>query len=183
VIQAEAAEEVLDDQPERARQSLVRIQDSGREAMGEMRRLLGIIRGDDAADLAPQPRLTDIERLVDDARAAGLDATLAVEGTPRPLPPGVDLSAYRIVQEALTNVRKHAGRSAAATVLVRYADAALELEIADDGRGPEARNGGGHGLIGMRERAELFAGEFSAGPGEAGGFVVCARFALPASRP
>jgi signal transduction histidine kinase len=183
VVQAEAAEEVLDDQPDRARQSLVRIQDSGREAMGEMRRLLGIIRASGEAELAPQPRLADLERLVDEARAAGMDATLTVEGTPRAVPPGVDLSAYRIVQEALTNVRKHAGRSAAATVLVRYADAALELEIADDGSGPGTRNGRGHGLIGMRERVEFFAGEFSAGPGDAGGFVVRARFALAAPRP
>ena len=184
VIQAEAAEEVLDQEPERARQSLVRIQDTGREALDEMRRLLGIMRGErEGEELVPQPRVGDIERLADEARAAKLPVTLRIEGEPRALPPGIELSAYRIVQEALTNIRKHAGRPASATIVVRYADAALELEIADDGSGPQIKDGRGHGLIGMRERVAFFGGEFTAGEGEAGGFVVRARFALPAMQP
>ena len=181
VIQAEAAEEVLSDAPDRARQSLARIQDTGREALGEMRRLLGIMRdGPGSGELAPQPRVADLERLVKESRREHLSVTLSVEGERRELPAGVELSAYRIVQEALTNVRKHAGRPAEASVLVRYGEAALELEIADDGQGPRAGDGQGHGLIGMRERVAFFGGEFSAAPGKEGGFVVRASFPLPA---
>jgi signal transduction histidine kinase len=181
VVQAEAAEEVLGDAPDRARQSLVRIQDSGREALAEMRRLLGIMRdGPPGGELAPQPRVADVERLVEEARAEDLPVTLSVEGEQRELPAGVELSAYRIVQEALTNVRKHAGRPTKASVVVRYAEAALELEVADDGKGPRAGDGHGHGLIGMRERVAFFGGEFSAAAGEEGGFVVRASFPLPA---
>jgi signal transduction histidine kinase len=181
VVQAEAAEEVLSDSPDSARQSLVRIQDSGREALREMRRLLGIMRnGGQSADLNPQPRIADIERLVEETEAEHLPVTLIVEGERRELPAGVELSAYRIVQEALTNVRKHAGQRAKASVVVRYGDSAVEIEIADDGQGPTAPHGGGHGLIGMRERVAFFGGEFSARPAETGGFVVRARFPLPA---
>jgi signal transduction histidine kinase len=184
VVQAEAAEEVLGRAPDRARQSLVRIQDTGRGALGEMRRLLGIMRDDaQGGELAPQPRVADVERLVDETRAEGLPVTLTVEGERRDLPVGVELSAYRIVQEALTNVRKHAGRPAKASVVVRYGIAALELEVADDGRGATAPTAGGHGLVGMRERVAFFGGEFSAGPAAAGGFVVRARFPLPAEEP
>jgi signal transduction histidine kinase len=184
VVQAEAAEEVLGDEPDRARQSLVRIQDTGREALGEMRRLLGIMRdGAESGDLAPQPGVADIERLVGETRAEDVSVTLSVDGQPRELPAGIDLSAYRIVQEGLTNVRKHAGRPAKASVVVRYEDAALVLEITDDGRGSRAGDGHGHGLIGMRERVAFFGGEFSAGPRDEGGFAVRARFPLPAVQP
>jgi signal transduction histidine kinase len=181
VVQAEAAEEVLFRSPDRARQSLSRIQHTGREALGELRRLLGIMRSEEEREgLTPQPRVADVERLVEQARADDLPVTLAIEGQRRELPPGVDLSAYRVVQEALTNVRKHAGRPARASVVVRYGETALELEIADDGQGPRAGDGYGHGLIGMRERVGFFGGEFSAGAGAKGGFVVQARFPLPA---
>jgi signal transduction histidine kinase len=181
VVQAEAAEEVLVRSPDRARQSLSRIQHTGREALGELRRLLGIMRSEEERQgLGPQPRVADVERLVEQARADDLPVTLAMEGQRRELPPGVDLSAYRVVQEALTNVRKHAGRPARASVVVRYGETALELEITDDGQGPRAGDGYGHGLIGMRERVGFFGGEFSAGAGAKGGFVVQARFPLPA---
>jgi signal transduction histidine kinase len=184
VVQAEAAEEVLGEAPDRARRSLVRIQDTGREALGEMRRLLGIMRDDpQGGALAPQPRVADVGRLVEETRAEGLPVTLTVEGERRELPAGVELSAYRIVQEALTNVRKHALRPARASIVVRYGIAALELEIADDGRGATAPDAGGHGLVGMCERVAFFGGEFSAGPGAAGGFVVRARFPLAAGEP
>jgi signal transduction histidine kinase len=180
VVQAEAAEEVLSDAPDRARESLVRIQDTGREALGEMRRLLGVMRGGaESGEVAPQPRLADVERLVEETRADDLPVELTVQGRRRELSPGIELSAYRIVQEALTNVRKHAGRSAKARVVVRYGEAALELEISDDGRGARAGDGHGQGLIGMRERVAFFGGEFGAGPGANGGFVVRARFPLP----
>jgi signal transduction histidine kinase len=181
VVQAEAAEEVLSHAPDRARQSLARIQDTGREALGEMRRLLGIMRdAPGGEELAPQPRVADLERMVEESQAEDLSVTLTVEGELRELPAGVELSAYRIIQEALTNVRKHAGRPANASVVVRYGEAALELEIVDDGQGLSAEGGQGHGLVGMRERVAFFGGEFSAGPGKEGGFVVRARFPLPA---
>jgi signal transduction histidine kinase len=180
VLQAEAAEEVMGRAPEQARQALVRIQGAGREALAEMRRLLGIMRDEGGRDgLSPQPRVADLARLVEDARGDGLAVTFTVVGEPRWLPAGVDLSAYRIAQEALTNVRKHAGRPAKAGVVLSYADTALELEIADDGRGPAARDRAGRGLVGMRERVDFLGGELSAGPGADGGFVVRARFPLP----
>ncbi len=180
VVQAEAAEEVLGEQPESARRSLEQIQHSGREALGEMRRLLGVMRShDDEGRLTPQPRLADLQRLVDDARAADMPVTLTVEGERRELPPGIELSAYRIVQEALTNVRKHAGRPVSADVLLRYEEAALSLEITDDGYGARAQDGHGLGLIGMRERVAFFGGDFSAEPAAERGFVVRARFPLP----
>jgi len=181
VVQAEAAEEVLGDEPERARQSLTRIQDTGREALGEMRRLLGIMRDETERGVpAPQPCVADLERLVEESRAEDLVVTLTVDGVRRELPAGVELSAYRIVQEALTNVRKHAGRPAEASVVVRYRDAAVELEVTDDGQGPSGGGVHGHGLVGMRERVAFFGGEFSVGPGEGGGYVVRASFPLPA---
>jgi signal transduction histidine kinase len=181
VVQAEAAEEVLSRSPDSARHSLTRIQQTGREALGELRRLLGVMRsGAEDDELAPQPRIVDLGRLVDEANSADLAVTLTIEGQPRALPPGVELSAYRIVQEAMTNVRKHAGRPARASVVVGYRDTMLELEIADDGQGPSSSEAHGHGLIGMRERVAFFGGEFSAGAGANGGFVVQARFPLPA---
>ena len=180
VVQAEAADEVLSDAPDRARQSLKRIQDAGREALSEMRRLLGVMGSEEqSGELAPQPRVADLERLVEDTRTQDLSVTLIVEGERREVPAGVDLSAYRIVQEALTNVRKHAGRPVKGNVVLRYSDATLELEIADDGQGMRAGDGHGHGLIGMQERVAFFGGEFSAEPGAEGGFVVRACFPLP----
>jgi signal transduction histidine kinase len=150
------------------------IAELGREAMAEMHRTLRLLRMDDRAARAPQPGLGDLDGLLERSRAAGLRVEVAVEGEPRPLPQSVDLSAFRIVQEALTNVVKHAGR-ASTHVLVGYRPEALELTIRDSGdpRTPApARAAGGHGLIGMRERAALFGGTLTAGPCDGRGFEV-----------
>lgn len=181
VVQAGAAEEVLRQAPERALEPIRAVQETGRQALAEMARLLGMLRRDgEELGLAPQPGLDDLETLVEQTRRAGLPVKLRVEGTPRPVPLGADLSAYRIVQEALTNARKHAGEASAA-VTVRYGHEALEVEIVDDGSGSGNGDGGGHGLVGMRERVALFGGEFEAGPQLAGGFRVHAR--LPLAEP
>ena len=145
-----------------------------------MRRLLGILDGDaDPRELAPQPGLADIDELLSRTRASGLSADLRVDGEPARLSPALDLCAYRIVQEALTNVIKHAA-PARAEVRVRWEQEALELEISDDGRGPGAasRTSQGHGLVGMRERAGLHGGSIDAGAGPGGGFTVRARLPL-----
>jgi signal transduction histidine kinase len=147
----------------------------GRSAMTEMHRTLKLLRGhDEAAERAPQPGLGDLDGLLARSRAAGLRVDVAVSGQPRPLPQSVDLSAFRIVQEALTNVVRHAGR-AHATVQVGYRDDGVELTVVDDGNGatgPRTGDPGGHGLIGMRERAALFGGSLSAGPRDGHGFEV-----------
>lgn len=142
-----------------------------------MRRLLAILRADDDATLAPQPSLGQLKVLAGQVRDAGLPVNVRVEGAPRELSPGVDASAYRIVQEALTNALKHAG-PASALVTIRYGSEALELEVADDGAGPSNGDGGGHGLMGMRERAAVFGGTIEAGPGRDGGYSVRARLPL-----
>ena len=181
VVQAGAAEEVLRQAPDRALEPIRAVQETGRQALAEMARLLGMLRRDgEELGLAPQPGLDDLETLIEQTRRAGLPVELRVEGTPRPVPLGADLSAYRIVQEALTNARKHAGEASAA-VTVRYGPEALEVEIVDDGSGSGNGDGGGHGLVGMRERVALFGGEFQAGPQPAGGFRVHAR--LPLAEP
>jgi signal transduction histidine kinase len=170
---------VLDRDPERARDALETIERTGRTALEEMRRSLGVLRRNDAdAPLAPQPGLSGLGALVEQARKSGLKVELVTEGEPAPLPAGADLSAYRIVQEALTNTLKHAG-PVHARVAVRYGGDALELEIADDGAPGRAPNGvaGGHGLVGMRERVALYGGDLHAGRRPEGGFVV--RASLP----
>ncbi len=178
VVQAGAAEEVLRQTPECALEPIRAVQDTGRQALAEMARLLGMLRRDgEELGLAPQPGLDDLEGLVEQTRRAGLPVELRVEGTPRPVPLGADLSAYRIVQEALTNARKHAGE-ARATVTVRYGAEALEVEVADDGSGSGNGDGSGHGLVGMRERVALFGGELHAGPRPDGGFRVHARLPI-----
>jgi signal transduction histidine kinase len=152
------------------------IEETARQALGDMRRMLGLLRtDDDGLALTPQPGLDQVDRLVEQVRDTGLPVEVAVEGEPRPLPPGVDLAAYRIVQEALTNVLKHAG-PARARIALRYGDRELELEIADDGSGSVTNgDGGGHGLVGMRERVALYGGSFEARPAPGGGFQVRAR--------
>jgi signal transduction histidine kinase len=163
------------ERPEDAEELRV-IEETARQALGEMRRMLGLLRtDDDGLALAPQPGLDQVDRLVEQVRDTGLAVEVAVEGEPRQLPPGVDLAAYRIVQEALTNVLKHAG-PARARVALRYGDRELGLEITDDGSGTSANgDGGGHGLVGMRERAALYGGSVEARPAPAGGFRVRAR--------
>jgi signal transduction histidine kinase len=179
-VQAGAARLLLDDDPLRARESLMAVEETGRQALGEMRRLLGVLRGDEhETELAPQPRIADVDALVEQVRAAGLPVNVVVEGEPRPLSPGVDLAAYRVAQEALTNALKHAG-AARAQVSIRYTTGALELAVTNDGH--VRRNGrGGHGLVGMRERVALYGGTFEAGPREAGGYAV--RATLPLDTP
>jgi signal transduction histidine kinase len=179
VVQAGAAEDLLDRDPQHARAPLRAIQDTGREAVGELQRMLGLLRAGAAeTTLAPQPGAAQLDELVAQIHAAGLPVRLEVDGTPRPLPPGIELAGYRIVQEALTNTLKHAG-VASATVLMRYEQRALEIEVVDNGRGG-ASNGRGHGLIGMRERVALYGGELDAGPRPQGGFRVCARLPVEA---
>jgi signal transduction histidine kinase len=182
VVQAGAARAVGESDPAAASDALRQIEASGRTGLAEMRRLLGILKAEGNGDgRMPQPGLADLGKLVDSMRATGLAVDAIVEGSPRPLPPGVDLSAYRIVQEALTNALRYAG-GASARVVVRYQSDALELEIADEGPGTPGgqQRPGGHGLIGMRERAQLFGGEFVAGPRPGGGFLVRARLPFEA---
>jgi signal transduction histidine kinase len=163
VVQAGAAEQVLGSDPERAREPLRNIQATGRQTVVELRRLLGILRhGEHELATAPQPSLSQLDGLLADARHAGVAVSAAVQGTAVPLPPSIDLSAYRIVQEGLTNVIKHAGR-ADAQVLVRYTGHALELQVTDDGPGSPGGQATGHGLLGVRERVALFGGTFQAG--------------------
>ena len=175
-VQAEAGEALLDE-PERAAAAFRSIQSTSRQALGELRRLLGLLREvDGLPTLAPQPGLSQIEELVEQVRAAGLDIDLAVDGGPREVDAGVDLSAYRVVQEALTNALKHAG-TARARVRVTYLPDAIQLEVSDDGRGANAV-AAGHGLVGMRERVALYGGEIFAGTLAEGGFTVRARLPL-----
>ena len=182
-VQAGAARLLLDEEPERAAGPLLSIEATGRQALAEIRRLFGIL-GADAVDSAfgPQPGMADLDGLLEHARRAGLPVQLAVEGEPRPLAPGVDLAAYRIVQEALTNARKHAA-PARAGVALRYTRDALELEITNDG-GYLTRGGGGggQGLIGMHERVALYGGELEAGPRAGGGYAVRARLPVEPAR-
>jgi signal transduction histidine kinase len=189
VIQAGAAEMALSDRPEAARGALRAIGETGREALSDMRTMLGILGpGPEAVDVPPgevRPPIPGLDRLgelIESVRAAGLPVELSIAGERPPMHPGVELSAYRIVQEALTNTLKHA-RGARSHVSVRYEDDAVELTIDDEnGTGPRdmAHQGNGRGLIGMRERAAVFGGRFWAGP-TAGGFRVEAR--LPISAP
>ena len=184
VVQSEAAQVLLADRPEKAVEAVGAIGATARQALGELRRLLGTLRQDDPrpdGSLSPQPGDAEVASLVGSVREAGLAVELVVEGTPRPLPAAVALSAYRIVQEALTNVLKHAG-PAAATVSLRYGERQLEVRVADDGLGGEP-DGDGHGLLGMRERVALAGGELRAGPGPEGGFVVDARLPLDGALP
>jgi signal transduction histidine kinase len=175
VVQAQALGATAGD--EHVREATDGIADLGRQAMKEMHRTLKLLRGDEAAELAPQPGLGELPELLERARTAGVGIELTVEGEPRPLAQSVDLSAYRIVQEALTNVVKHAD-SAQTKVTLGYRPDALELTIEDAGDGPPApASPDGHGLVGMRERAALFGGTLSAGPRDGRGFEV--RASLP----
>jgi signal transduction histidine kinase len=175
-VQAGAARLLLAEDPKRAREPVLSVEETGRHALAELRRLLGILRPDQReASLAPQPGLARIDDLLTRTRRAGLPVELAVAGEPRVLPPGVDLTAYRIVQEALTNAHKHAG-PARAHVFLRYGIETLELEVTNDGRlAPNGGDGVGHGLVGMRERVALYDGTLEAGPRAGGGYAVRAR--------
>jgi signal transduction histidine kinase len=180
VLQAGAERLNLPPQSESTDAALRSIERTGREALAEMRRLVGMLREDgEEATLVPRPSLAHVEILLEQTRKAGLPVELRVVGEPVELAPGLDMSAYRIVQEALTNVLKHAG-DARATVVLDYGPRTLAIEVADDGRGGTP-NGTGHGITGMRQRVTLFGGELEAGPAD-GGFVVRARLPLEAER-
>jgi signal transduction histidine kinase len=178
VLQAGAAEQVLERDPSRARGVLDSIRATGQEAIGEMSTLLGLIREDSATLLEPQPSLADIERLVAKMQGAGLRVELRIEGDPRPLPAALELSAFRIVQEGLTNALKHAA-SAQSRVLLRYGERELLVEVSDDGA---ATNGAGRGsrrgLAGIGERVAVFGGRLDAGPRPEGGWTLRAAFPL-----
>jgi len=182
VVQAGAERMALGTERASPGEALESIENTGRQALAEMRRLLGLLRTDDEPPAhEPQPTVAELERLVSQVREAGLPVELVVHGEPNGLPPGVAVSAYRIVQEALTNVLKHAG-PASARVVVRYGTQELELEVADDGRGEHESDGTGHGLVGMRERVALYGGDLEARARSGGGFVVRARLPLAPAR-
>jgi signal transduction histidine kinase len=188
-VQSGVGAHVANTQPKEARRSLAAIEATSRAALEELRRLLGVLRQEDEpqGDLAPVPGLADLDSLLAEVSKAGLAVKLQVNGTRPPLPAGVDLSAYRIVQEALTNVVKHAG-PAHAQVVVGYRDQDVTVEVIDDGRGApvsasDGQVGTGHGLIGMRERVAAFSGELEVGPRPGGGFRVAARLPLAAEQP
>jgi signal transduction histidine kinase len=173
-VQASAVRRLLRPEQEREREALLSVEETGRQALAEMRRLLGIMRPDaEPAARAPQPGLRTLPTLVEQVRQSGLPVELTIEGEPVSLPAGVDLSAYRIVQEALTNTLRHAGE-AHAWVAVRYGGEDVEIEVANDGRSDNG-DGSGHGLVGMRERVALCGGELTAGPREGGGYRIAAR--------
>jgi signal transduction histidine kinase len=171
VVQAGAERRVLDPGQDATREVLSTIERIGRSALTEMRRLVGMLRTDQPDALLPQPGIADVPALVGQLGNSGLRVDLRIEGEPRELPVGIDLSAYRVVQEGLTNALKHAD-GAQVAVLIRYAPNSLTLEITDGGAGPTAAQvpGGGQGLVGIRERVALYGGELEAGQGADGGF-------------
>jgi signal transduction histidine kinase len=185
-VQAAAGREIVHADPDKAAHVFARIEAVGRESLTELRRMLGVLRddGDHAASLSPQPGIADIATAVAQAAATGVATELVIEGPERALPPGIELTAFRIVQEALTNVRKHAGRAASAMVRVSYGAEHLVVEVTDDGRGAASALSGigtGHGLIGMRERVDIYGGELTAGPRRGGGFAVRATLPIAAT--
>jgi signal transduction histidine kinase len=152
------------------RAALETVESTGREALAEMRRMIGVLRGSDGApDRTPPPTLAQLDRLVDTVRAAGLDVVVQTEGEPVPLPPGLDLTAYRLVQEALTNTLRHA-RATRAAICLQYRDGALTVAVRDDGGGPAPDAAPGTGLLGMRERVAVYGGHLFAGSGPDGGY-------------
>ncbi|GAA4576137.1 sensor histidine kinase [Planotetraspora kaengkrachanensis] len=182
-VQASAARRMLDSDPDVARDALTAIEEMGRTAMAEMRNIVGVLRTDGPAEREPQPGMHDLPTLVEQMREAGLRTQLWVEGERLGLPPGLDLAAYRLIQEALTNSLRHAGPTARAWVTVRQEAGELTVHVEDDGRGAAAElaqpsNGTGHGLVGIKERVALYGGVLRIGPRDGGGFEVRARFPL-----
>lgn len=186
VVQASAARRMLDHDPDRAREALTSVERTGREALSEMRRMLEMLRGEDEdLELQPQPSIDEIGGLLERARAAGLDVELEVEGDRRRVQSSVDLSCFRIVQEALRNTIEHAG-ARRAKVRLRYGSDAVEVDVTDDGRGvaapPDGVNGHGHGLVAMRERVSMLGGSLQTGYRADGGFEVRATLPLEQDR-
>ena len=176
VLQVGAVRHRLEDPEDN--EALRGVERAGRTALTEMRRLLAAMRtDDDEAELGPQPGLDGLDSLLAEVGRAGLPVELHVDGEPVPLPRGIDLSAYRIVQEGLTNALKHS-RATAADVTLRYQPSALQLEIRDDGIGSTTTDGLGHGLVGIRERVKIYGGEMSSGTANGGGFVLSTHFPL-----
>jgi signal transduction histidine kinase len=168
---------------EEDRDALTHVEQAGRTALAEMRRLLGAMRREgDGIELSPQPGFDGLGSLLEDVRRAGLPVRLQVDGDPFPLPRAIDLSAYRIVQEGLTNALKHA-RASHADVTVRYRGDELELQVLDDGAGTANANGVGHGLVGIRERVKIYGGDMNAGIGPAGGFSLTVRLPVDHHQP
>jgi signal transduction histidine kinase len=183
VVQAAAGREIVHADPDKAAEVFARIERVGHESLTEMRLMLGVLRasGDVEASLSPQPGVSDIAEAVAESSAAGVPTELVTVGDPRPLSPGIELAVYRLVQEGLTNVRKHAGSAASATVRITYRPRSVALEIVDDGRGAATSlsgSGGGHGLLGMRERIEIYGGELTCGPRPGGGYAVRAELPI-----
>ncbi|GGX64657.1 sensor histidine kinase [Streptomyces fructofermentans] len=188
VVQADGAAYVLDSAPDQARRALETISGTGRQALAEMRRLLGVLRTgehQESGEYVPQPDVEQLDDLIEQCRTSGLPVDYKIEGTPRPLPSGVELTAYRIVQEALTNTRKHGGPNTGASVRLVYFDDGLGLLVEDDGKGAPhelyeegGADGRGHGLIGMRERVGMVGGTLDAGPRPGGGFRISALLPL-----
>ena len=174
VVQADGGAAAAQQRPAAATDALGTISDTGRDALTQMRRLLGVLRAEhgNGEVPAPQPGTAQLRALVEQMVSAGLPARLAVEGTPRPLSASLELTVYRLTQEALTNVLKHAGPVSRVDVVLRYRESAVELLVRDDGRGAQALPGGGHGLTGMRERVDVHAGTLATGPREGGGFEI-----------
>jgi signal transduction histidine kinase len=180
-VQASAVRRLLTPEQKRELEALTAVERTGREALAEMRRMVGVLRDpDEAPALSPQPGLGQLDRLLQHVRDAGLPVELRTDGEPAQLPPGLDLTAYRLVQEGLTNAIKHA-RAEKAEVLLRFEPKALEIVVTDDGQGTGVGSGDGHGLIGMRERVSVYGGELSVGPRDEGGFELRAR--LPLGQP
>ncbi|MET8383973.1 sensor histidine kinase [Streptosporangium canum] len=181
IVQADGAGYAIDSDPEQARMAMQAIAATGRQALAEMRRMVGVLRTDGVAveEYAPQPSLSQLDELVAQVRSSGLPVDLRVVGVPQELPEGEQLTVYRIVQEALTNTLKHGGPGASATVEMEYGVRELLLRVTDDGRGAAAPGRpGGHGLVGMRERAAMFGGSIEARPRLGGGFQVTARLPI-----
>jgi signal transduction histidine kinase len=174
-VQSGAVRRLLREDQEREREALLVVEQTGRQALAEMRRLVGVLRNpEEAPALAPQPSLEHLERLVEQVREAGLPVEIHIEGDPSHLPAGLDLTAYRLVQEALTNTLKHA-HATRAEVSVRYGSGELEVAVVDDGVGSPSTEPAGQGLLGMRERVSVYGGELRAGPRRGGGFELRAR--------
>jgi signal transduction histidine kinase len=175
VALADGAGFIAERDPGRSADAMDQVSRTGRHALAEMRRLLGVLRDDDQAALAPAPGLADLDALLEQVRAAGLRATVETSGAPIALGSGAELTVYRLVQEALTNTLKHAGQSARAIVRLHYDADGVEVEVTDDGRGRPRVSAGGQGLAGMRERAAVYGGELEAGPAPGGGWRVRTR--------
>jgi signal transduction histidine kinase len=185
VVQASAARRIVERDPDTASDAAHLIRETGREALAELRQLFGTVRRGEGEPLAGPPSIAQVERLAARAREAGLSVRVRVEGTPVPLPAGVDVSAYRVVQEGLTNTLKHAG-SSHALVTVRYEPSELVVEVEDDGTGAApngdlSATGGGHGLVGMQERVQVYGGKLQAGRRRGGGYAVRARLPTPST--